>query len=104
RPELGEPYLRALAQAMSRLKTDREFAIEVVGRYTRSEDREVLGATVDYYGPLYPVDPYPEAHALQAVLDVEEHPAARTTRPDEIIDNRFAERVRASGLLDRLPR
>ena len=65
---------------------------------------ELLAAIVDYYGPLYPVDPYPEPQALQAVLDVEEHPAARTTRPEEIIDHRFAERVRASGFLERQPR
>jgi ABC-type nitrate/sulfonate/bicarbonate transport system substrate-binding protein len=104
RPELGERYLRALAQAMSRLRTDREFSIDVVMQYTRSDDRELTGVTVDYYRPLYPVDPYPEPAALQAVLDAEEHPAARTTRPEDVADFRFAEAVRRSGFLDTLPR
>ncbi len=104
RPELGDRYLRALAQAMSRLRTDREFGLDVLMKYTRSDDRELLGATLDYYRPLYPVDPYPEPAALQAVLDAEEHPAARTTRPEDLLDVRFAEQLRASGFLDALPR
>jgi NitT/TauT family transport system substrate-binding protein len=104
RPELGERYLRALAQGMSRLRTDREQGIAVLMKYTLSEDRELLNATLDYYRPLYPVDPYPEPAALQTVLDAEEHPTARTTRPEDLIDARFADQLRASGFLTELPR
>jgi NitT/TauT family transport system substrate-binding protein len=104
RPELPERYLRALAQASSRLKTDRETAIQVIGKYNQSDDREVLGATVDHYRSLWVVDPYPDAAAVQTILDVEEHPAARTTRPEDVTDYRFAERLRQSGFLDQLPR
>lgn len=104
RPALGEPYLRALAQAASRLKTDREFSIRVIGKYTQSEDQELLGQTVDYYAPNYSVDPYPEAAAIQTVLDVEENPAARTAKPEDLLDTRFAAAVRASGFLERLPK
>jgi ABC-type nitrate/sulfonate/bicarbonate transport system substrate-binding protein len=104
RPELPERYLRALAQAVSRLKTDREAAIAVLGKYNQSNDREVLGATVDYYRSLWASDPYPNPAAVQTILDIEEHPAARTTRPEDIIDYRFAERLRSSGFLDTLPK
>ncbi len=103
RPEIGEPYLRALAQATSRLKTDRDFAVEVMAKWTRMDDRDLLGATVDHYRKIWTVDPYPEPAALQAVLDVEEHPAAATTRPEQIIDARFAEALRQSHFLDQLP-
>jgi NitT/TauT family transport system substrate-binding protein len=104
RPEIAEPYLRALAQASSRLRTDRDFAIQVLAKYTRSTDEELIGATVDYYRPLYSVDPYPEPVALQSVIDAEDNPAARTLRPEDVIDARFAEALRRSGFLDRLPR
>jgi NitT/TauT family transport system substrate-binding protein len=104
RPELGERYLRAIAQGISRLKTDREFAMEAIGKYTRLEDPELLGATVDYYRPLWPSDPYPEPDTVQAVLDEEEHPAARTTRPEDVTDTRFADALRRSGFLERLPK
>lgn len=72
--------------------------------YTRMDDRDLLGATVDHYRKIWVADAYPDPVALQAVLDVEEHPAARTTRPEEMIDARFAEHLRQSGFLDRLPR
>ena len=102
RPDIFEPFLRGLAQGVSRLKTDRDAAIAVIGKYNQSDDREVLGATVDHYRSLWSTDPYPDPAALQTVLDVEEHPAARTARPADLIDARFAERLRQSGFLDDL--
>jgi len=104
RPELGERYLRALAQAIGRLKTDPDFAIDVIGKYTRLEDAELLGATVEYYRPLWPSDLYPERDTVQAILDAEDNPAARTTRPEDVTDARFAEALRRSGFLDTLPK
>src|SRR4051794_13865045 len=98
KPELGEPYLRALAQAGSRLKTDREFGMQVLGKYAASEDRDLLGQTIDYYAPIYAIDLYPELASVQAVLDQEENPAARTAKPEEFVDQRFAAAVRASGV------
>ena len=104
RPELGERYLRAIAQGVSRLKTDRDFAMDVIGKYTRLEDAELLSATVDYYRPLWPSDPYPEPDTVQAVLDAEDNPAARTAKPEDVADVRFAEALRRSGFLDTLPK
>jgi hypothetical protein len=104
RPELGGKYLRAIAQAVSRMKNDREFTIQVLGQYSRMEDQELLGATVDYYRALWPSDPYPERPAVQAILDEEDHPAARTTRLEDVVDYRFAEELRRSGFLDGLPK
>jgi NitT/TauT family transport system substrate-binding protein len=104
RPALGERYLRALAQANRRLITDREYAMAVLGKYAQMDDRDQLGATVDYFRGQYTLDPYPEPAALQAVLDAEENPAARTARPADFTDYRYAEQLRASGYLDTLPR
>jgi hypothetical protein len=59
---------------------------------------------VAVYTPLFSVDPYPNPPAIQAVLDMEENPAARTATPAQVTDYRAADAVRASGFLDRLPR
>jgi NitT/TauT family transport system substrate-binding protein len=103
-PELGTRYLRAMAQAMSRLQTDREFSIQVADKYIPGLDRELLNASLDYFLPLYQPDLYPDAEAVQAVLDLEENPAARTTRPADLIDTRYADQLRQSGFLSQLPR
>ncbi len=103
RPTVAERTIRALAQSMSRIQTDREFAIDMLVKYTQLDDRELLGEAVDYYRNLWQTDLYPDPRALQGVLDVEENPAARNTPPSEIVDLRFVEALRASGLLDQLP-
>lgn len=104
RPELPERYLRALAQASSRLRTDPELAIQVIGRYSGTEDRATLAATVEHHRLLWEVDPYPRRAAVQTMIDVEEHPGARALQPEDVTDYRFAEALRASGFLDTLPR
>jgi NitT/TauT family transport system substrate-binding protein len=102
-PNVAEGYLRALVQGISRLKTDRAFAIQVIGKYSQTDDQELLGATVDYYQPIYLRDLYPDPAALQSVLDAEEHPGARTARPEDLTDYRFVDRLRQSGFLDQQP-
>lgn len=103
RPEMADAYLRALARANSRLRTDRDFAVQVMAKYTQLDDRQVLGATVDYYRPLYLLDLYPEPAAVQTVLEIDDDPAVRSKRPAEVTDTRPAERVRQSGFFANLP-
>jgi len=102
RPEIFEPFLRALAQGVSRLKTDRELAIDVLSKYNQSDDRELLGLTVDHNRPLWVTDPYPDLAGVQTVIEVEDNPAVRGMRPEDFIDARFAERLRQSGFLNAL--
>jgi NitT/TauT family transport system substrate-binding protein len=102
-PTAIDGALRALAQAISRLRTDREYGMQVIGQYSQSDDAELLSATVDYIRPQFQPDLYPDPAAVQAVLDLEENPAARTARPQDVADFRFADRLKASGFLDRLP-
>jgi ABC-type nitrate/sulfonate/bicarbonate transport system substrate-binding protein len=104
RPELGEPYLRGLAQAMSRMRNDRELTMEVVAKYTKLDDREALEGTVDFVRTTLAMDPYPEPAALQTIIDAEEHPGARGLRPEDVTDYRFAEQLRRSGFLEQLPK
>ncbi len=101
-PELIDGALRALAQAIHRLQTDSASSAQVIGKYSQSDDAELLSATVDYVRPQLQADLYPDPAAVQGVLDLDEQRPARTTRPDDVVDYRFAERLRASGFLDTL--
>jgi len=103
-PEIAERVLRATAQATSRFKTDPAFAAAIISKYSGIDDPEALRGTVEVYTRLFTVDPSPDPAAMQAVLDAEENPAARTTRPDQVTDYRPAEALRRSGFLDTLPR
>jgi NitT/TauT family transport system substrate-binding protein len=102
RPGLPERALRGLARAIRRLQTDRELGISILGRYSQMEDRELLAPTIDRSVPLYQADLYPDREAVQAVLDAEDQPAARTARPEDVIDYRYVDELRGSGFLDQI--
>ena len=65
-------------------------------------DRELLAATIDRSVPLYQADLYPDREAVQAVLDAEDQPAARTARPEDVIDYRYVDELRSSGFLEQI--
>jgi NitT/TauT family transport system substrate-binding protein len=104
RGDVVERILRALAQGTHRFKTEPAYAMEVTRQYTGIEDPEVLQRTINVYTPLFSVDPYPDLAAVQAVLDAEDAPEARTAKPQDVVDLRPAERLRQSGLLDQFSR
>ena len=62
-----------------------------------------MKGTVRVYIPIFTVDIYAERASVQAVLDNEENPAARTATVDDVTDYRFAEKLRQSGFYDTLP-
>jgi ABC-type nitrate/sulfonate/bicarbonate transport system substrate-binding protein len=103
RPEVVERVLKATAQATARFKSDPEYAAQIVGKYTQIPDADALRGTVDVYVPIFTVDVYAEPASVQAVLDYEENPAARTAKVEDVADYRFADRLRQSGFYDSLP-
>jgi NitT/TauT family transport system substrate-binding protein len=104
RPEVVERYLAALIEGMHRFITDREFAITTIGKYTRTDDREVLAEAYDYYQGTLQQDLQPSFEGLQAQLDqlVESKPQARTANPNDFVDIGPLTKVRATGLVERL--
>lgn len=104
RPAVIERTLRALAQGIARLRTDREFGVRAWAAYSRNENTELLGQLIDFYRDVWITDLYPDPAALQTVIDVEENPLARTVRPEDVIDPRFALALRQSGFWGTLPR
>src|SRR5205823_5365056 len=79
----GDQYLRALARAVERMRTDREYTLGVLGANLGTDDREQLEFSLDLVSSRLVRDLRPSTAALQAVLDLEDNPAAATTRPEE---------------------
>jgi NitT/TauT family transport system substrate-binding protein len=104
RADVVERVLKANALGTARLKSDPEYAMQVIGKYTDIQETSALRGTYEIYRPIMQVDLYPDRAALQAVLDAEDNPAARTAKPEDIADFRFAERLRQSGFYNNLPK
>jgi NitT/TauT family transport system substrate-binding protein len=103
RPEVVERVLKAVAQGTARFKSDPEYAAQVVKEYTQIQDPTALTKTVEVYRPIFKVDLYPSREAVQALLDNEENPAARTATVNDIVDYQFVEQMRQSGFINNLP-
>ncbi len=69
-PDTVRRYLRAYVEALHRFKTDKNFSIRVIGKYTRIADIEALEETYQHYAvKVMPKVPYPTLKGIQMVLD-----------------------------------
>jgi len=99
----GDRYLRALAQAKSRLRTDRQFAMQVLQKYTAVDDPECSAPPWTTTGRytwwiLIPLAKPSRRSSTPRRIQRRARPA------EDLLDLRYAERLRSSGFLDRLPR
>ncbi len=103
-PEIAERYLKALIEGIHRLVTDREFGMAVIGRYTQTDDPDVLADAYDYYRDGYQRDLMPTLEGLQEQIDElsASKPQARGAKPQDFLDLAPLERVKATGLVERL--
>jgi NitT/TauT family transport system substrate-binding protein len=101
-PEAAERALRALARAIKRYQGDPPYAMQVVSQYTSITDAEALEEDYRANLPTMQPDLSVDPQGLQAVLELEENPAARTAKFEDFVDLRPLERVRASGFFERL--
>jgi ABC-type nitrate/sulfonate/bicarbonate transport system substrate-binding protein len=103
-PELVERYVRAAIKGAHRLKTDREFGMKAIGKYTRQTDPRLLGETYDFYKDQWGKDGFPSLEGIQKNIDVAaaEIPEAKTARPEQFVDLAFVQKIKRSGLIERL--
>jgi ABC-type nitrate/sulfonate/bicarbonate transport system substrate-binding protein len=101
-PDVVDRAMRALALAIRRYQADPAYAMQVVSQYTNVTDPELLEE--DYWAnlPTFQADLAIDPQGVQAALDLEENPAARTAKFEDFVDLRPLERLRSSGFFERL--
>jgi ABC-type nitrate/sulfonate/bicarbonate transport system substrate-binding protein len=106
-PDTVRRYLRAYVEGLHRLKTDREFSLTVLAKYTRITERDMLEETHQHYAiNVMPRVPYPTLNGIQMVLDEigAQNPKARDLVPASLVDLTFLKEIEASGLVKALYR
>lgn len=103
-PAFYDRFLRAYLQGNEYFRTHPEEGARGVINLLKRDDIEYGRAAQAYYARLLPAVPTTTPASMQAVLDtlVDQHPAAATTPPAELLDMRPLERIIASGYLDQL--
>jgi ABC-type nitrate/sulfonate/bicarbonate transport system substrate-binding protein len=107
KPELVRRYVKSHVEAIALMKTDRELAIKVLGKYLgQIKDRDVLAKSYEAAAPDNRISrkQYPNPAGIQIALDLlaDENPKAKSARPEEFVDTRFIKELDDSGYIDSL--
>jgi ABC-type nitrate/sulfonate/bicarbonate transport system substrate-binding protein len=105
RPERVRNYVKAYTEALYRLRTDRERAIDVLMQYARIEDRATAGETYDFMRDYFVIPPYPNPAAFEVVVQedlVPSNPRARDVPIQSYYDDTFLRDLEQTGFFREL--
>jgi ABC-type nitrate/sulfonate/bicarbonate transport system substrate-binding protein len=92
-------FLRGFSQGLNRLRTDKEFSLKVLSKYTKVTDPETLAQLHQTYGVRYSGDriPYVRAEGVDEILKRTPGKEARDAKAVEFIDNSLLKELEQSG-------
>lgn len=98
-------FLRGFVEGIHYAKTHREFSIDILRKYLKNEDRQLLTVLYDLYVLKYvPRVPYPTPEPFKTVLAqiAETDPKAASAKPESFIEPRFIQELEREGFIQRL--
>ncbi len=104
-PDTIRRYLKAYVAGLHRLKTDREFSLKVLAKYTLVTERDLLEETYQHYAiDVMPRVPYPTLNGIQTVLDEigSQNAKAREMSPASLVDLTYLKEIEQSGFIKAL--
>jgi len=107
RRDVAVNYLKAFLEGIARVKKDKPFALDVMGKYLRINDREILGETYDFAITKYlKARPYPSVEAFRSVIHelAQVNPKAKGQDPRRFYDDTILHDLDKSGFIDALYR
>jgi nucleoid-associated protein YgaU len=105
KPDLVRDFMRAYVEGIHYAKTHRKETLEVLTKYLRTDDQEVLDDTYEsIILSLVPEKPYPTQKGVQIILRElgAKDAAARSASPEQFIDLTILKELDGSGFIDRL--
>lgn len=104
-PEMVRRFAKGFVAAIHYSQTHREVTLKVLAKYMRTEDKDILNASYDYFvGRAIPRVPYVSERGLQAVIDFirQRNPQTPNVKAAEFMDNRFIKELEDSGFIKSL--
>ena len=98
-------FVRAYVEGIHYSHTQRGFAVGVLGKYLKNNDKPFLEAVYDLYvGRYIPKIPHPSTQAMQTALDQlpERSSKVRSARADQFIDASFMQELDKEGFIKQL--
>jgi len=95
-------FLRAYIEAMAVIRKDKETTLKSLGKFLKTNDREVLESVYEEYRDVFPAAPLMTAAEIQAVLEVAKSPKAKQMKPTDFFDNSIVQKIQASGFVEQV--
>ena len=99
-----ENFLKGMIEGIKIFKTDKNFTIPVLAKYTKLTDSELLEKSYAYFRDYFIQVPYPSIRAIKDTLDglADQIPKAKGARPEDFIDLSLLREIEASGFVEKL--
>jgi NitT/TauT family transport system substrate-binding protein len=97
-------YVRAMAQALHYLKSNREGSLAIISRYARFQNPELMGAAFDAARRLYSEIPLPPTEGFDLVAKelAQRNPKLRDFDTSSVVDLQFVRELEQSGFFKTL--
>jgi NitT/TauT family transport system substrate-binding protein len=94
-------FLKAVTEAISMMKKDKEVPFRAIAKYYKITDREQQ--QVIYNGAAeMPRKPYPAVDGIKRVMELYNNAAMRRFKPEDFYDDSFMKELDTSGFIDNL--
>ena len=101
-PEKVRRYVQAYIEGTKIARTDPETTKQIIGKYTKTDNKEDLDETYNTYAKVWEQAPYVSAAGMQTLLNFSVNPAGKTAKPEQFIDNSFVAELEKSGFIEKL--
>jgi NitT/TauT family transport system substrate-binding protein len=100
--ETVQNFFKSYLEGLAALRRDTEYALKVIGKYTRISDRDILLESYRTSVPQIPTRPYVRREIVEKSLSMSKNIAARGAEPEKFYDNSFVESLDDAGFLKAL--
>ena len=96
--------VRAHVEGIAYFKTHKDFSMNVLSKYLRVNDRELLEGSYEIFRHDFISVPYPITKGLEATYDyvAQTRPEIRNRKPEEFVDPSFIAELDKSGFIKKL--
>jgi NitT/TauT family transport system substrate-binding protein len=95
-------FLQGYLEGIKVARADAELAKQIIGKYTKTAHRDDLDDSYRTFLPAWERLPVVPAASVQTMLDFAKHPAAKTAKAENFIDNSALIELDKSGFVERL--
>jgi NitT/TauT family transport system substrate-binding protein len=102
--DVAKRFLKAYAEAVHVIKTNREHTVRVFAKRMRLDDAEILRSTYEYFAPHFSSPPRVNMAGIKDTLDfyAETNPEIKGRNPQEFIDSSVIDELEREGFFKAL--